>query len=270
MSTRHSSGFTIIETVLFLSVTGLLVLGVLIGTGAAINNQRYRDATETLKSVIQEQYTALESVRNGRDNTWGCEPNTARPIVGAAEIRGQSDCMVVGRYMQIRSDEMTTYTVLARKMSSVKRDNDIQYMRQNYVYAVSTAEVDTRTMEWGTEIAWPESGSGARPNPMPRNLAVLFLRSPESGGVYTFTGDDIPPSNEVITANGIMDMIVGGTTAPGREGERTVCIKVNGIVGFRTGTMALYFAPQASGPSSIETRSNDIARSFSGAGAPQC
>ena len=265
MGTRYSSGFTIIETVLFLSVTGLLVLGVLIGTGSAINNQRYRDATETFKSLMQEQYTAIESVRNGRDNIWGCESSGAQPIAGGTEIRGQSDCVIVGRYMQIRSDDITIYSVLARKTNPTMPTNDILAMANNYVYGVSTAEVISTNMEWGTEIAWPESGSGGRQDTMPRDIGVLFMRSPESGAIYTFTNDVIPAKGEVIAPANINTMITASA-----QGERTLCIKVNGAIGYKVGDAALYISANSSGPSAIETRSNDTARTLVGSGAPQC
>lgn len=253
MGTRYSSGFTIIETVLFLSVTALLVLGVMIGMGNSINNQRYRDSTETFKNLLQEQYGALESVRNGRENTWGCN-SAAQPVEGGGQKRGQSDCVIVGRYMQIDRNDIKTYSVLARQSSELERGNDVQTLELNYTYAVSEIEVDQRTMEWGTQIGWPAAGAGAQQNLTPRSMAILFLRSPESGAVYTFTGDTIPASEDLINGAGLKAMIKSGEVIPGQS-KRTVCIKNGGIN--PTGDTAVFISAYAAGPSAIETRSND-------------
>lgn len=253
MGTRYSSGFTIIETVLFLSVTALLVLGVMIGTGTSINNQRYRDSTETFKNLLQEQYGALESVRNGRENTWGCN-SAAQPVEGGSQKRGQSNCVIVGRYMQINRGDIKTYTVLARETSEQERGSDVQTLELNYAYAVSEIEVDQRTMEWGTQIGWPVSGAGARPNPTPRSMAILFLRSPDSGAVYTFTSDTIPASGNPANGDGLKAMIRSGEAIPGQS-KRTICVKNGGLN--PTGDTAVFISAFAAGPSAIETRSND-------------
>ena len=48
-----SRGFTIIEVMLFLAITGLLAVGVLATVGNSINVQRYRDAVVTLQTEVQ-------------------------------------------------------------------------------------------------------------------------------------------------------------------------------------------------------------------------
>jgi len=66
MVTKTQGGFTVIEVMLFLAVTGLLAVGILVGSGVAIGQQRYRDSVNTLKSYIQQQYSEVTSVINNR------------------------------------------------------------------------------------------------------------------------------------------------------------------------------------------------------------
>lgn len=261
MGIRNSSGFTIIETMLFLAVTGLLIMGALIGTGASLSNQRYRDAVETFKGVIQAQYADLGSVRNDRTNAITCETDASLSV--GPDQRGQSDCLIVGRYMVIDGEDIAIYTVLSREQASAPPQvTDVAALRNNYSYNIATG-VEERSMEWGTQIAWPTSGPGSHADPTPSAVALLFIRSPESGRIYTFTSDTVPSGPAAITSQTFIDMISSNDTAPATGmGERTICVQSGGlIVG---GDRSIYIAPRASSASAVEVRTNDTT------GAVQC
>ena len=53
---RRASGFTIIEVMLSLAVSGLVLVGALIGVSSTIARQRYRDVIETTASLLRQQY----------------------------------------------------------------------------------------------------------------------------------------------------------------------------------------------------------------------
>lgn len=258
MSRRFSQGFTIIETMLFFAITGLLISGVLIGAGTSVNNQRYRDAVESLKSLVQTQYSELGGVKNDRINNLSCG-SSATPVSGN-QYRGQSSCVITGRYMVINDSTIGIYTVLANKKTTVTAAaNDIASMKTNYVYNVAP-EVDNEIMEWGTQLAWPSSGTGSKSPTTPRGISMLFIRSPETGTVYTFTSNTAPTSVSAISSTTFTDMLVAGKTIPG-QGERTLCVKSNGVTG---GDRAVYIAPQAATPGAVETRTNDFIQSLGG------
>lgn len=267
MSTRGQQGFTIIETTLFLAITGLLIMMMVAGTGAALNIQRYRDATESFKSLVQQQYADLSNVQNGRTNNWTCDATSTVIEDGSNDkTRGQSNCFLVGKYMRIEDGAISTYAVLASRNGSIPL-NDIQSMVQNYVMNVSTSEVEERTMEWGTQIAWATAGTvDMRSVTTPRSIGILFIRSPDSGQIYTFSSDSVP-SKDSIGPSTFTDMLIGGATVPG-QAARMVCIESGGL--FVDGSIGLYIAPYAASASSIETRSNDYSKSLQGEGASQC
>ena len=251
-------GFTIIESMLFLAISGALIVAMIAGTGASINIQRYRDAVETFKSLLQEQYAELNSVRNERDDSWSCN-SQAQTTQDTGEVRGQSqNCFLVGRYLAITGGDITIHTVVGVETGPSAIGNDIDRLRDNYRLDVSTVSQETRTMEWGTQIAWPRSiGGVVRGTPTtPRDLALLFVRSPDSGQIYTFSSDNAPvqPTPQVLR-----DMIVPGLAIPGQS-ERTICIDSSGL--FVTSDLSVYMARYATGPSSIETRSNDFIESL--------
>ena len=103
MSAQSQTGFTIVETMLFLAVAGLLTMGILVGSGAAINQQRYRDSVNSLKSFVQDQYSDVTNVVNSRDNQWSCGSNADVVEAGDAEAqaRGTSNCVLLGRYITV-------------------------------------------------------------------------------------------------------------------------------------------------------------------------
>lgn len=248
MSRRASDGFTIIETTLFLAVSALLILTMIVGAGASLNVQRYRDSVTSFKSLIQQQYANLSSVQNGRTDSWTCTA-AAVPESGT-DGRGQSACFIIGKYLRIDRGDVSIYTVLARQVSSTGTGNDVDLLRSNYALNVDTDSVEQREMEWGTEIAYPAS----EPNRTPRTLGLLFVRSPDSGQIYTFADTSIPAEGSVSQST-FTRMLVDGTGTPGR-GEQTLCVASTGLV--TTGDMAVYIAPYAANASAVEIRSNDL------------
>lgn len=268
MGIRSEDGFTIIETTLFLAVSSLLILLIIGGTGVSLNMQRYRDAVETFKSLTQQQYADLANVQNGRDRNWTCDTNSAVTENGSDDqLRGQSDCFLVGKYMRIEESSISIYPVLASQTSSTLGGNDIDSMKTNYSMNVSLAEVEERTMEWGTQIAWATAGSLDEKAPRaPRTIGILFIRSPDSGKIYTFTSDSIPAKDSITQAT-FTNLLTSGDTVPG-QAARMLCIESGGL--FVDGDMGLYLSSYAAGASAIETRTNDYNKTLQPTGATEC
>ncbi|MES2631121.1 MAG: hypothetical protein V4611_04125 [Patescibacteria group bacterium] len=260
MGTHRLAGFTIIETMLFLAISGLLIVALIAGTGASLNIQRYRDATESFKSVLQQQYADIISVQNDRDNTWSCG-GTAIPDSDAVtpQDRGQSDCMLIGKYVRVDSNEISIYRIIGYGSSSAGGADDIAALKSDYLLNVSGVdepEVDESELEWGTKIAWPaitETGAVHPAAGTPRTLGVLVLRSPSSGQIYTFTSNDIP-AKDAIGSLTFANMIVAGNAVPG-QGAQLICIDSDGL--YDGGDRAIYLSGYASGTSAVELRTND-------------
>ncbi len=256
MGIRGQQGFTIIETTLFLAVTGLLILMMVAGAGASVSVQQYRDSVESFKSLVQQQYTELASVQNSRDNSYTCSSASSVTSNGPTDqIRGQSGCLMIGKYMRIDSDDISIYTVLATQQGSIDYD-DITSMERNYAMDASTVDVLETNMQWGTRIAWSKASSGRdfRSPSTPRTLGILIVRSPDSGLVYTFTSNDIQPKN-AIGQNTFMNLLKPGNVVPGRA-ARAICIESGGL--FASGDRGVYLGSFAASTSAVETRSNEI------------
>jgi type II secretory pathway pseudopilin PulG len=247
MGQLYKSGFTIIETMLFLAITGVLIATILVGTGASLNIQRYRDSVSSLKSLIQQQYSEAINVQNGvRTADISCDSNAVVADSGNLKPRGQSDCVVMGRYILLDQGNVTTDTVVGHNTGSIIGLGDIDIIK-SYNLALLNSSAETAPLEWGTAIAWPISGGGSKSPTTPRTLAILIIRSPSSGQTYTFSADG------ALTA--LKDMVVSGSTVPGQS-NRTICVDSKGL--FSGGGTAIHINEYASSANDIETWSNAI------------
>ena len=168
---RWQSGFTIVEVVLFLAITGLLTVGLLAGVSAALRQQQYHDAVQSFAGFIRDQYSRVISIENDRGNRDTC------PVKGATNdgARGQSNCVVVGRYVKSTNSEarsFTAYPLYALKRSGV------------WTYSYSESEANTYTVGWGAQVR-----SLTATNTIGRELALLIYRDPDSGQGIVRTND---------------------------------------------------------------------------------
>lgn len=76
MKYRSQAGFTIVETLLFLTISMLLVLIVVVGQGSMTARTRFRDAIESLESqLIQIQEELRSTVNSNATSTSGTNVN---------------------------------------------------------------------------------------------------------------------------------------------------------------------------------------------------
>lgn len=187
MATKINTGFTIIETMLFLGVAGALTIGVLAGSGIAINQQRYRDSVNSLKSFIQQQYSEVTNVVNARDGSEMCTNAVVveSPTGNASQPRGTSDCMMLGRVVTVdpTGKRVTAASVVGYRLPGVpEATSDIVEVRDNYRLGRSTINQDSMEVDWGATIVRPGTTT-----PMP--LSMLILRSPLSGSIMTYVSE---------------------------------------------------------------------------------
>jgi prepilin-type N-terminal cleavage/methylation domain-containing protein len=263
MGKHFTRGFTIIETMLVLAITGVLIAGLLVGVGSSVGIQRYRDAVTTLKSQLQDQYSEVMNVSNDRDADWTCDTSAVPAQSNGGIAPGQSDCVLLGRYIAIVGSDITTATVVGYIPPGTTESgtSDVSALKNSYTLGISTSSITTSTLEWGAQIAWPQTGTGSRRPTTPRSIAILIVRSPTSGTSYTFTDNTV---NEIgsVSALTLKNMLIESTTVtPGRAAQ-TICIDP-GVIGIPE-PLAIYIAQAASGPGSIESRSFETIKQLGG------
>jgi type II secretory pathway pseudopilin PulG len=232
MKASNTAGFTIIETMLFLGITGLLVMGLLVGAGTSINIQRYHDSVTSLQSTLQQQYSDVANVNN--ESTGGLEcygDNQTNPV-------GQSDCVIVGRYISsVDGSELSIRSVVgyipnvSSFFSSVT--NDIDAINAINIQ-VSPVKGQEYIIEWGSSLVRSDNGS-------PLAFSMLVLRSPVTGVVRTF----INP-NAAIVDSDVATLVSGSALNESLK----ACVNSNGL--FNSGKSAVYVNPSSTSASGIE------------------
>jgi|APMI01.1.fsa_nt_gi type II secretory pathway pseudopilin PulG len=187
MDKGSKSGFTIIEVVLFLAITGLIMSVMLVGIGNSINQERYRDASTSLLGYLQGQYNSTVNVSNTRAKNQPCTG------VGTDDGRGTSDCFIVGRVLtgiKTQTDSNGTRHVIESRPVYASVDlrpsdpaligkTDVEILRLSGL--TQGSEVESYAMEWGTKLVRP-TGDPAGDS----TFTILIIRMPTSGIIHTY------------------------------------------------------------------------------------
>jgi len=201
MGIVKSRGFTIIEVMLFLAVSGALAVAILVGSGVSIGQQRYRDSVNSLEEFIQSQYSNVTNVINDRDQTWTCDSTgkVSSDSVGTGQPRGTSDCVLLGRFITIdpSGTKLSSADVVGyANPNAPDATSDILEFQTNYKLSISPINQETDVVGWGAQVVKPKTTT-----PMP--ISMLILRSPLSGAVVSFVvnGVQTDPNSMIAAAN---------------------------------------------------------------------
>lgn len=173
-----SSGFTLIEVILFLAVAGVMLTAVIAGSGLTIASQRYRDSVSSLQSFFQEQYFEVSNPLNPITDKISCI-NGSIKIGGAdSQSRGRSNCIILGKYITVGnpSNILKVYPVIGSTDSKVT-GTDVEVF-QSYTLSKISELVDNYTVEWSSRMLDSSAKSAT--------FTVLIVKSPASGSIRTF------------------------------------------------------------------------------------
>jgi len=242
MKQLKNAGFTIIETMLFLGITGLLVMGILVGTGNSINIQRYRDSVTSLQSFLQQQYSEVANVTNNRglDRTCGDAGIGLLSINSSNPPRGQSECVILGRLITTSTDKSLMVKVVAGHIpaSTTPALNDLQAIGDYNIDVLP--ESKTYDIDWGSSLVKQNSNDAM-------TFSILIVRSPLSGVIRTFISNDAIP--DLGDADSIRSSVRGLINSP--ISEIKMCVNSNGL--FNGTKMAIQILNTATSASGVET-----------------
>lgn len=174
------SGFTILEVILFLAISGLMFTGIIAGFGGIINNQRYDDSVSSLQDFIQNQFSIASNVRNSRPTDQVC---TATGISGGTTMpRGTSNCIVVGRIINAEPSDNGRRLIANTVYATADTYNDssteeVLLSSLGLIPSPNTDSLEQYDTRWQTEL----QVSG-----VPAQFSILILRLPTTGIIRTY------------------------------------------------------------------------------------
>lgn len=213
---RIQSGFTIIETMLFLAVSVGLFAALMLGVNATIAQQRYRDSVSSFEALLQDQYTKATAVANDRAQTWTCGAEI-KQSTDHTTLPGTTDCLIVGRFVQLRhGSDIVTGDVIAYHVDTAALEgvqNDIEALTNAMTLTTltqvsdSTADEETTPLDWGsTARVLDATGNHAGHGD---GFTLAIIRSPLSGQVMTFAVNEATMDwkNTIITSRSLKNTL---------------------------------------------------------------
>jgi len=175
---KAKAGFTVIETILFIAIAGMVFAGVIVGTNGAIRRQRYKDTVQSFADELRDIYSLVENpeVVSYGDLNVTC----GKTASGSSNSgRGRSDCSVYGVLAQIRmnsgastgkegTENIEAYWVIGRDQREVSEKNasitnDIDFLRAagirssiSYTGYSSSKKIEAKkaSLYWGAQLGF--------------------------------------------------------------------------------------------------------------------
>ena len=211
------TGFTIIEVMLTLAITGAVFVGALLGVSSTIARQRYKDVVDNTYELIRSQYNLVNRVSiEQRDKDDVC--NGITTVSGTHSIankgRGRSVCNVYGVAVTLGLDDgkvVQTTSIIGWDLAAYKKhisegkpidfDPDAEIAGKSDIELLgllsatnvyenashsncSVADLLTNEeLHYGARLQTTETGN------KPIKATILIIRSPRDGSVHTYIYD---------------------------------------------------------------------------------
>ena len=205
-------GFTIIEVMLVLSLTGFLFVGLVAGFSGNLARQRYKDATQDVASQLRRLYSLVADTQiQLRDNSsacYGLKDATGGVMDGRVNAnRGRSDCVVYGVAASIYGDRIETTQILGKDIKTISTEIDttslsdlelLEAADANNLVAMKdknganckiklAGDMDNYTLKWGSKL----KTAGVAMKDTEIKATILIFRSPRNGGIRTYVWKDV-------------------------------------------------------------------------------
>ena len=223
---KVAAGFTIIETILFIAIAGLVFTGVIVGTNGAIRRQRYKDAVQTFTDDLRSLYALAESTEvldydKAAQIQCAFDGNTPT-ATSSKQGRGRSNCSVYGIIAKInmqytehpKEENLEAYWLIGKDEKTVAEEgtysNDIEFLNAAYAGpkvsysggSKQTIEALKTSLVWGTELGFvcdnkpiddglcSSSGHKYITSSTKQKIYLVIYRSPFNGSIRTLVNQN--------------------------------------------------------------------------------
>lgn len=196
MTTGTTRGFTVIELMLFLGVSGALFAALMIGVNGNISQQRYKESVVSYSSLLQNQFFQVMNTRNEREDNLACQGGSVSQPVEGGQAKGTSSCVILGRAIQIERNgsAVRTWSVIGEDLpldSSIDDTTALgRYAPKLWSHSTaSNPDANLVRLDWDSVLTTTENN---RPH---SRASFLILRSPVSGLIRVFASYEPLPAN---------------------------------------------------------------------------
>lgn len=217
MNRTERPGFTVIEVMLFLAITGVMLMVVFIGMGSQISRTRFNDGVRSTQAYFQKRYNDVATGVNYRGENLGCNATTVTVSSSSPKKPGKTDCIMMGQVITFDtgSDELVAYPVVGSEPTNEPQSNasigEI-VAAYNPTVVMDSSTTERYTLPWGAKIE--RTCRGVEMNTVTEyNItgncsssadagidAFLLLRSPISSSVMSYA---FPKGSELGSSRGI-------------------------------------------------------------------
>lgn len=180
-------GFTVIELMIFLTISGLLLVMAFIGSNGMARQARFSDAVNSLHSLILKQYESVLNGVNTRDTGTLCGGSSSAP--------GSGSCIMLGRVMSFAdvsgTGHITVRPVISNSTSvaDIGMDTDQIAAANPYVVDQTLEDID---LAWGATFQVTSRSTLATLSDPNKDTArglirnIAFLRGPNNSQIVTY------------------------------------------------------------------------------------
>ncbi|MBQ6320835.1 hypothetical protein IJI17_01260 [Candidatus Saccharibacteria bacterium] len=176
-------GFTVIEVSLFLALSGLLMVGLIVGTNASISRQRYNDSVNNFAEYLRTAYNDVANISN--DNNYGGENGAGRSsyaIYGKLLTFGETGTS----YSEVLAYDVVGYAVNSANVTDSDTLAVLNKVQANIVYNASAPPSSEYHFYRQIKYTAPWSASFEQPDGHRFRGMILIVRSPVSGIIQTY------------------------------------------------------------------------------------
>lgn len=252
MGIAKQRGFTIIEVTLFIAISGLLAVLLMTGWTTRVNTERYRDSVVTLQSFLQQQYNLVYNVENERSSERiSCDQNASvNTDSSVAEARGQSDCILLGRLVTVKTDgsgtNLTTVPIIGYEDPDLDMPSgaSLQDVLNGKYKVQKLDDVDLGLSDAKLMVPWGATINDTEGKSFAKNFSMAIIRSPLDGTAHTYVA-----SGE----NASFEKILGLESGNKRNTEVAVKMCLDPGTIFSGSAMAVIIRARASSQNAVVT-----------------
>jgi hypothetical protein len=230
LKNTHRKGFTIIEVSLFLAITGFIFIGMIVGVQSSLRQNHYDDDVSSLVDFLQNAYSKVISVENDKNGqsdkaiygkliTFGETKNLAKE-----SNEEDKDVFIYDVIGDVKANyNGSTLQAIASYNSNVTQKEIVNGTPQ----IVFTGIADSYRTRWGSTI------ESVYANHLPLTAAILILRSPTTGNVFTYVNKtttlDVNADRAAGRENTLLNALKSGFFSSAGA-ELDICVNMDGNV----------------------------------------